>query len=443
MQALFSTIEAPLMRLSQTLTQNKVLMSIKDAFIVGIPFTVIGSFSGLIKSQMEYFAGDNPNFIIQLIATILGYLNATTLGLIGIIIVLASSYFYANQLKQNNPKINPMITALISLVAYMVTVPNTIHLPGGESVSGFATQFFNYEGMFSGLMIGLLTARLYNRLVQTRFTIKLHDSVPPAIMEAFLAMIPITLILTVFSLVREAVTGLGFEHLQAFIQQLIVSPLNSVGTGLPAIIVVILLMQLLWFFGLHGFSIMWGVISTLWLPLFLSQIDTFAQTQDYSLITQVAPNTISNIYAMIGGSGSTLALIAVLLVMAPKNSAERSIAKMSGVPGLFNINEPIIFGLPIVLNPVMFIPFLLVPVLNAVIAYFAISSGMVAPMVVLNAGVEPILLNAFVLGNFQLSPVFLMAALFILDCFLYAPFVRILLKQRKAQAEAELTPAKC
>ena len=433
MQSIFKIIEEPLMKLSQVLTSNKVLMSIKDAFIIGIPFTVIGSFSGLIKSQVEYFSSDEPNFLIQLLIDILAYINTTTLGMIGVVVVLASSYFYANQLKMENSKINPLTTALISLVAYMVTAPSTIHLPTGESVAGFALQFFNYEGLFSGLVIGLLTARLYNRLVKAKFTIQLHESVPPAIMEAFMAMIPITLILVLFSLVREGVSALGFDHLQAFIQQLIVSPLNSVGTGLPAILIVILLMQLLWFFGLHGFSIMWGVISTLWLPLFLSQIDTFAQTQDYSLITQVAPNTISNIYAMIGGSGSTLALVAMLLLLAPKNSAEHSVAKMSSVPGLFNINEPIIFGLPIVLNPMMFIPFVCIPLFNAIVAYFAISTGLVAPMIVLNAGVEPVLLNAFVLGNFNLSPVLLMLGLFIVDCLLYAPFVKMLIKQRKTE----------
>ena len=163
----------------------------------------------------------------------------------------------------------------------------------------------------------------------------------------------------------------------------------------------------------------------------MEQIDTFAKTQSFDSITQVAPNTISNIYAMLGGSGSTLALIVVLLILAPKKSAEKEITKMSLVPGIFNINEPIIFGLPIVLNPMMFIPFVFIPVVNAIIAYFAVSMHFVNPMVVLNSGQEPIFFNAWVLGAFTLSPVILMMILFVIDMVLYAPFAKMVIKQNQ------------
>lgn len=438
MNPIFSFLERHLMVLSGALSQNKLLMAIKDAFILGIPFTVVGSFSGLIKMQLQYFAGDAANAgLLKIIVDMLGFINHTSLGLIGIVIVLASSYFYAKSLNRDNPKLNPFMASIVSLMAYMLTIPTKISGAEGVSLDGYAMNYFNYEGMFAGLLIGLITTGLYNRLSKSKFTITLHESVPPAIMESFLALIPLTVVMSLFAAIKLIVAALGYVSLQAMIQALIMAPLMSVGTGLPAILIVILLMQLLWFFGLHGFSIMWGVISALWLPLFLQQVDLFSKTQDVSLITQVAPNTISNIYAMIGGSGSTLALIAVLLLLAKKDSAERAVAKMSSVPGLFNINEPIIFGLPIVLNPTMFIPFIGVPLVNAVIAYFAISSGMVAPMVVLNAGVEPVLLNAFVLGNFNITPVLLMLVLFVLDMFIYAPFVRIMLKQRAAEQQKQ------
>ena len=155
--------------------------------------------------------------------------------------------------------------------------------------------------MFTGLLIGLSTAWLYSKLVKSKFTIKLPDSVPTGVLNSFLALIPISIILILFSIVKEVVVLCGFTSLQAVIAQFIVTPLSNVGTGLPAIIIVILLMQLLWFFGLHGFSIIWGVVSSIWLPLFMEQIDTFAKTQSFDSITQVAPNTISNIYAMLGG----------------------------------------------------------------------------------------------------------------------------------------------
>ena len=139
---------------------------------------------------------------------------------------------------------------------------------------------------------------------------------------------------------------------------------------------------------------------------------------------------------MIGGSGSTLALVVLMLIMAPKESAERAVGKVALIPGLFGINEPVTFGLPIVLNPIMFIPFVIVPIINAVIAYFAISSGLVTPLVVLNSGAEPVFLNVLVLASFRWSPVILYALLFILDMFLYAPFLSLQLKQNKTQENA-------
>ena len=412
---------------------NHLLQSIKDAFILGIPFTVVGSICGLIKSQLEYWltqAGVSLDGFLGSLIHVLGNVGTVAMGLMGIVIVLSSSYFYAQRLKENNNKVVPLMTSLLALVSYFATIPWEV-AGESETLSGFALNYFNYEGMFTGLLIGLSTAWLYSKLVKSKFTIKLPDSVPTGVLNSFLALIPISIILILFSIVKEVVVLCGFTSLQAVIAQFIVTPLSNVGTGLPAIIIVILLMQLLWFFGLHGFSIIWGVVSSIWLPLFMEQIDTFAKTQSFDSITQVAPNTISNIYAMLGGSGSTLALIVVLLILAPKKSAEKEIAKMSLVPGIFNINEPIIFGLPIVLNPMMFIPFVFIPVVNAIIAYFAVSMHFVNPMVVLNSGQEPIFFNAWVLGAFTLSPVILMMILFVIDMVLYAPFAKMVIKQNQ------------
>ncbi len=433
MNKFMGVLEKYLTPFSQMVANNHLLQSIKDAFILGIPFTVVGSICGLIKSQLEYWltqAGVSLDGFLGSLIHVLGNVGTVAMGLMGIVIVLSSSYFYAQRLKENNNKVVPLMTSLLALVSYFATIPWEV-AGESETLSGFALNYFNYEGMFTGLLIGLSTAWLYSKLVKSKFTIKLPDSVPTGVLNSFLALIPISIILIIFSIVKEVVALCGFTSLQAVIAQFIVTPLSNVGTGLPAIIIVILLMQLLWFFGLHGFSIIWGVVSSIWLPLFMEQIDTFAKTQSFDSITQVAPNTISNIYAMLGGSGSTLALIVVLLILAPKKSAEKEIAKMSLVPGIFNINEPIIFGLPIVLNPMMFIPFVFIPVVNAIIAYFAVSMHFVNPMVVLNSGQEPIFFNAWVLGAFTLSPVILMMILFVIDMVLYAPFAKMVIKQNQ------------
>lgn len=419
--------------LSMKISSNRVLQSIKDAFILSIPFTVIGSFIGLIKMQLEFFTKGTKTQILTSIINILGTIGDISMALIGIVIVMASAYYLSGRLKSKNTSINSMAVALLALVCYVATIPTTVTDPEtGNIIAGYARNFFNYEGMFTGLIVGLTTAWLYSKLMESKMTIKLPESVPPGILNSFKAIIPMAIIIALFATVKELVIIAGYGSLQELITTIIVSPLTNVGTGLPAIIIVIIFMQLLWFFGLHGFSIMWGLVSAIWLPIFMNHIAIYAKTQDLSAIVGVAPNVISNIYAMIGGSGSTLALIIAILLFCKKDSSERAVAKISIVPGIFNINEPMIFGLPIVLNPIMFIPFVFIPVINAIISYFAISSGLVTPMVVLNAGVEPVLLNAWVLGAFKITPVLLMLALLILDVVLYTPFVKLLAKQNNS-----------
>lgn len=432
-----SLLEKYLTPIAAKVASFNLLMAIKDACILSAPFTVVGSLTGLVKSQGEFWCnewGIPLDGLLGKVLTIFGNVNVVAMGLVGIIIVLAASYYYANYLKEDSKNVIPLTTAIIALVTYLVIVPDKVTV-GTETISAYTPNFLNYEGMFTGLIVGLTTAYLYSKLIKSKFTIRLPETVPPMILNSFRAIIPFFIILTLFSTLRVVIESFGFASMQELIAKFIVAPLSNVGTGLPAVIIVILIMQLLWFFGIHGFSIMWGLISVLWMPIFMEHIDIYLKTGSFETITQVAPNTLSNVYAMIGGSGSTLALSVLLLFMAPKKSAERTVGKVSLIPGCFGINEPITFGLPIVLNPIMFIPFIFVPIMNAVIAYFATSWGLVTPLVVLNSGAEPVFLNVFVLAAFRLSPVILYGILFILDMLVYAPFLKIQLKQNRIEQE--------
>ncbi len=441
MKLIMSVLEKYLMPFSNKITSNKLLNAIKDACILTSPFTVVGSLAGLISQQATYWCGEwgiSLEGVLGSIVSAFANINTVAMGLTGLVVVIASSYNYSNQLRgtKTGDKCVPLVACIVSLIAYIATIPNAINV-GENTITAFQINFFNYEGMFAGMIIGLLSAWMYHKLVNSKFTIKLPGQVPPMVLNSFLSIIPFFVIITVFSVIKEVVILAGFESIQQLITQFIITPLNGIGTGLPAVILVIIIMQLLWFFGVHGFSIMWGLISVLWMPIFYEHIQIYVETGSFDSITQVAPNTLNNVYAMIGGSGSTLALVVLLLILGKKGSAERSIGKVSIIPGLFGINEPVTFGLPIVLNPIMFIPFVFVPVINAVIAYFATSWGWVNHLVVLNSGVEPIFVNAWVLGAFTLSPVILCIVLFILDMILYYPFVRLQIKQNSMEARNE------
>lgn len=423
-------LQAPLLKASTWVQNNLILQAIKNAFVRTIPFTVVGSFSNLIKMQLDALikAKDIQNAWVINTSNLFGYIGTATLGIVGLIVVLSSAYSYAVELKRKdkNKNLNPIIATLLALSAYFVMVPNNVNYLDNKSkvIEGFATSFFSYEGMFTALIVGMIAVALFAAFSRSKFTFKMPDSVPQNVFDSFFALIPIAEVLLIFGVIRIIIQSLGYASLIQMISKILIDPLLVVGTGLPAIIVVILIEQILWFLGLHGFNIVWGVMSAFWLPLFLQNVSKFAETQSFAGIS-ISPNTMTNVYAMIGGSGATFGLIIAMLIFTKKGEKEREIAKLALVPGCFGINEPVIFGLPIVLNPIMFIPWIVVPLLNAIIAYVVTSIGWVVPLVVLNSGNEPIFLSTWILGAFHISPVILTLVLVILDVLIYSPFVII------------------
>lgn len=432
-------VQGPLLRVSAWVEQNTILQAIKNAFVRTIPFTVVGSFSNLIKMQIDTLikAKDLHNVWLTNTSNLFGYVGTATLGIVALIVVLSSAYSYAVELKKDpkNEKMNPIIATLLALAAYFIMVPNNVNFLDSKAkiIEGFSTSFFSYEGMFTALIVGMLAVAMFSRFARSKFTIKMPGNVPQNVFDSFFSLIPISEVLLIFGVVRIIIQSLGYVSLIQMISEVLIKPMLSVGTGLPAIIIVILLEQILWFLGLHGFNIVWGVVSAFWLPLFLQDVAQFAKTQSFAGIS-IAPNTMTNVYAMIGGSGATFGLIIAMLIFTRKGEKEREVAKLALVPGCFGINEPVIFGLPIVLNPLLFIPWIVVPITNAIIAYVVTSIGWVVPLVVLNSGNEPIFISTWILGAFHFSPVVLTLVLVILDVFLYAPFV--ILNQRHERAEA-------
>lgn len=431
-------LQEPLLKASAWVEGNTILQAVKNAFVRTIPFTVVGSFSNLIKMQLDALIKNQQidNVVLTNTSELFGYLGNATLGIVALIVVFSSAYSYAVELKrkENNERLNPIIATLLAFAAYFVMVPKNVNFldPKAKVIEGFSTSFFSYEGMFTGLIVGMISVALFAKFTRSKFTIKMPGNVPQNVFDSFFSLIPISEVLLIFGVIRILIESLGYVSLLQMISDVLIKPLLSVGTGLPAILIVILLQQILWFLGLHGFNIVWGVVSAFWLPLFLENVAKFAETQSFAGIT-ISPNTMTNVYAMIGGSGATFGLIIAMLIFTKKGEKEREVAKLALIPGCFGINEPVIFGLPIVLNPLMFIPWILVPIINAVIAYIVTSLGWVVPLVVLNSGNEPIFISTWVLGAFHISPVILTAVLVVLDVVLYAPFV--VLNQRHERAE--------
>nr|BAA75348.1 ydhO [Halalkalibacterium halodurans] len=226
------------------------------------------------------------------------------------------------------------------------------------------------------MMTAFLSAEIYRRIVQRNITIKMPPGVPPAVAKSFAALIPAVLTLTVFLAINVFVSQLFHTNMHDVIYQAVQAPLVGLGSGIIPTLIAIFFIQILWFFGLHGQVIINSVMDPIWNTLMIENLEAYTNGEP-------VPNIISKPFIEIftvgmGGTGMTLAVVfAILLFM--KSQQLKQVGKLGIGPGLFNVNEPIIFGLPIVMNPLIIVPWILSPMIVTLVTYFSMASGLVPP----------------------------------------------------------------
>lgn len=301
---------------------------------------------------------------------------------------------------------------------------------------GLAASNFGATALFTGIIVALLSVELLRYLTSVDWLeIKLPDMVPSAVSRSFKTMFPGMLTIIIFvslALILRNVTG---KYLADLITSLIQAPIQSVSDSLGSAIFIPLIICVLWSLGLHGSNVTDGIFSPILTALAAENMQLASQgaTSGYHIVN--GPFFYS--FVWMGGAGTTLGLLIAMLI-AGKKSRERygAITSISIGPGIFNINEPVIFGLPIVLNPIMAIPFIFVPIILSVISYFAIASGIVHPVIVQSVPwTTPAILSGF-LANGHISGALLGAFNLILSVVLYIPFVLMSIKAEENKEEA-------
>lgn len=354
-----SVLQKFLMPIANKVDQQKHLQAIKEGMIAIIPLIIIGSFS-LLPIAIKNLIG--PGAISDFIGqhmTGLTYANQFTTGLISIYAV----FFIANALaKRYNLK-----SSLIGVSAIVVH----LILSGIPMDGGLGTSYLGAEGLFTSIVSAILTVEVTRFMIQKKLVIKLPDSVPDMVAESFSILLPLIVNVGIASVISMAIqTNSGSVFPQWFMG--ILAPAVSSMDTLPAILIVIFLTQLLWFFGLHGP----GITSAVWVPFAVSygaaNVAAYAAGETVSHFF-----TFGFYYALLQVTGSGLTLGLVILMMRSKSKNYSSIGKAAIVPSIFGINEPVIFGAPIILNPFLFIPFVFGPLVVATICYFSMASGLV------------------------------------------------------------------
>ena len=276
--------------------------------------------------------------------------------------------------------------------------------------------------MFTGIIVALIATEIFVKVTKAGWVIKMPDQVPPAVSKAFSAILPAGLSVVVFAIISVIFTDFVGTPFKDFIEQMIQNPLIKLGQSPFTYIFMVLLAQLLWFFGIHGSNMTDPAMNTMYKPPLYENIEAFNKG-GAAAVPNVLTRNFLDVYAMHGGSGATLGLV-IAIYLFSKRQEYKELAKLATAPGLFQINEPVIFGLPMVLNPLMFIPFVFTPTICVTIAYvFTAIIPFADKIAAETAWTTPPVLSAFLATNGDWKAAVLALGTFLLSIIIYAPFV--------------------
>lgn len=414
--------------LSTKLGSQIHLRSLRDAMALTMPLAILAGFMTLLNSMILDPAGIlskiiNPDTLTtaQEIGT---HISNATLGMWTIAIVFAVAYC----LSRNKGHDEPMIPGLISFCSYIALVPLSIEVtPVGSDATVsvlniLSSTYTGVNGMFTGIVVGLISTELFLVISKIKkLQIKMPDTVPPMVSKSLNNLFPFMIVVFIFGLIAFALDQLFGQSFNQLIVSIIQAPIKNLTTSLPGFILAMIIFNLLFAIGIHPSAIVGAVIEP-------GLILAITENMDAINAGMEAPNIINkpfmDVYGLMGGTGCTICLIIAVFIFS-KRADHKTVAKLGVAPGIFNINEPIIFGFPIVMNPIMIIPFVLVTQINYILAYAATALGLIGKCVVQIPWTTPPVLSAFLSTNGDWRAAIFHIFLIVLGIAIYLPFLKI------------------
>ncbi|KMV30390.1 PTS transporter subunit EIIC [Photobacterium swingsii] len=403
--------------------------AIKDGFVSTMPFLIVGSLLLVLAfppSEGNFFF-DGWHGLIDIIGkeNIMAPFQLS-MGIFALYAAFGIGFSLAESYK-----LRAMNTGMLSIFAFLLAVAPMLDI---KDVGGVLPgAFLGGTGAFTAILCGLLVPEMQRLLIKYNIRIKMPDAVPPKISASFDLLIPIVFISFIIMSINVFLGQYDLKIPSAIMQ--LFQPLVLASDSYIACLIAVLMVQLLWFSGIHGGSVVGGIIGPMLLiNLGLNQ-DALAAGQP---LPAIFINPVMDFFIFVGGAGGTWGL--VLLMMRSKATQLKTIGKMSIIPGTFNINEPVIFGTPIVMNPIYFIPWLLAPTLNTTIVWLAFKSGFVAKIIAIPPWTMPAPIGAIIATNSGTAALVVLSSL-IVSAIVFYPFLKIHEKQLLAEEKAMNTAA--
>ncbi|MEG0775583.1 PTS sugar transporter subunit IIC [Clostridium sp.] len=393
------------------------LVAIRDGFVAIMPLILVGSLAVLFNNFPIPGWGDFMKGIFgEKWNSFGGTLWNGTFAIMSLLVVFSISYNLAKSYDKDG------------LTAGIVSFGALLMLYAGSSKDwALPYGYLGAQGLFVALFVSLVATELFVKLMgNKKLVIKMPDGVPPAVGRSFAALLPSLIVLVIFGALKIILDLVGIPDIHQFIFELIQKPLLGLASSLPAALLVVFLVHLLWFFGLHGTNILLPITSALFLPLMEANVKAFQAGQ---AAENIVTSSFFDTFVYMGGAGSSICLLIAILIIG-KRQDNKAKAKLGIAPAAFNINEPVLFGMPLVLNPIYAIPFILLPVILTIISYSAIAIGIVPKTIAIVHWTMPPIISGF-LATGSIMGILLQLVNIFIGILIYMPFVMVAEKHAK------------
>ena len=420
-----------MMPIAGKVSSNKYLLAMRDSFSMLLPFIIVGSFFGIMEwvvldpwgtvlgpdgmnlgAGITGLTGDAykaSGFVatLQMLQGLCNNVVTVGFGVFSFLLVVAFAYRLGGIWGGDK-----FSTALTATGAFIIMTPQQIVTKAGEKLGGFDMNYFGNKGVLTAIIVATVASWLFVKLSNNeKMKIKMPETVPPAVAKSFEVLVPVFFTLgffTVCSTILANCQFMGSACLNDLIYSLIQAPLMGFSQGLGFSILYQAIVWFFWWFGIHGHNVTAAIQNMVYMPAQLAN-----QAGDASYI-------FSNGFFE-AGLMHIMGLVIAILIFSKKDSW-RAVAKLGAPAMFFNIQEPIAFGLPIVLNPLLLVPYVLVPLVNTVIGYVAISIGLVPIFKYVVPWTMPLFFGGTI-GTGSIMGGLLQVVWLLVDIAIYAPFV--------------------
>ena len=457
--------------------QNKYLGAIKNAFQNFMPATIAGAIGVLWTNVIvnDNIVNDAPQglgglfkpiMVLEPVNDIFAAIQFCTISCIsiGIVMLVAQEIAEANGESGAFPAVLGFMSwAVITPTAHSVTglasglvdakeaaIPiSEILTKGGVTdlskvgtFTGFSGDYMGATGLFTALIVGIVALEIYNMFRKMdALKIKMPDQVPPGVSRAFEVLIPTFLTLLVVGSVGWLVHLASGQYFNDLIKTWIQEPLvNIIGDNIVAVMFMYVLISLFWLVGIHGNNMLGVVKEPIFRPMLYANTALFTEGKTIPLTPEIKAHgyytmnlTMLQMFAEFGGSGATLGLVIAIFIFS-KREDNRAIATLSIVPGLFNINETVTFGIPLVLNPILGIPFILTPVACIFVGWLLVTIGFCPKVVIEVPWTMPPVLQGLLATGGNIMGAISQVLVIALSIVIYTPFLLAYEKYQNKQA---------